>query len=555
MDTTAPLRFGPFELDIQGRTLRCAGQELRVRPRSFDVLVHLVRHRGRVVGKEELAEAVWAGLVVTDDSLVQCVRDVRLALGDENQRYVKTVPRRGYVFVAELQPSPQAAAPAENVVIPAAAAGVPGRPLRRSARFAALGVLVLVLVLAAAAAWLLRPAPAPQRLTIAVLPLQTTGATTERLFGDGLTEDIITAVARFRDVTVLARNLSFRHRDDGDVVQLGRTLGAAFVLRGSVARDAQRARVSVQLIDTRDGATRWAERYERAVDAPFEVQDEVARQIVSQLVGRARLHTAERVGSMPPRSLPIYERVLRARQAFMSFRKPAALEAEALLEQALRDAPDYASAWELYSRLLLRFYVVAYDERHMSPAVARQAYDAAARAVALDPNLSIAHGALGYAQAWLGEFDAGLATLRRAVALNPNDPDSMRNLAEVLGRSGDHRASIVAFEQARALDSFTPPAVLGLMARAHNLLGEFAQAADAARQCAQRAPDLPVCHSMLAIAAAQLGQLDDASAAMQRYRALDPGATPARLTAPPRLHRDADRQRMTALLLAAGLPP
>ena len=80
MDTTAPLRFGPFELDIQGRTLRCAGQELRVRPRSFDVLVHLVRHRGRVVGKEELAEAVWAGLVVTDDSLVQCVRDVRLAL-------------------------------------------------------------------------------------------------------------------------------------------------------------------------------------------------------------------------------------------------------------------------------------------------------------------------------------------------------------------------------------------------------------------------------------------------------------------------------------------
>jgi len=239
----------------------------------------------------------------------------------------------------------------------------------------------------------------------------------------------------------------------------------------------------------------------------------------------------------------------------MTFRKPAAYEAEALLKEILDEAPDYASAWELYSRILLRFFVVPYDQRHMAPDVARQAYEAAAQGVELDPNLSIAHAALGYAQAWRGDFDAGLVSLRHAVALNPNDPDSMRNLAEVLGRSGDHRASIEAFEQARALDSFTPPVVLALMARAHNLLGEFDRAADASRQCAERAPDLPVCYSMLAVSAAQLGRLDDARIAMQRYLTLDRGATAARLTQWPRLRRDEDRERMRTLLLAAGMPP
>ncbi|MBT2321295.1 winged helix-turn-helix domain-containing protein [Variovorax paradoxus] len=544
MDSNQVLRFDRFTLDRARGRLRADGVDVELRPKSFEVLRQLVENAGRLVSKDELARVVWPHVVVTDDSLVQCISDVRKVLCDDGQRFIKTVPRRGYVFVADV--GVDAAAP------PPAAHGNRRRPGARAVGWA----LALVMV-AALSVWAFiwhTDRSNPQRLTIAVLPFASIGPTNDRHFSDGLAEDVITAISRFRDVTVIARNSSFRYRDDVDITKVGSELGAAFVIKGSVGRDEGRVRINVQLLDTGSGATRWAERYDRPLGSVFELQDEVADQVVSKLVGHARHLTVERIRTRHPKTLEAYELVLRARQGFIAFSRQGAIDAHTLLQQATAIDPDYAPAWELLARVLLRFYIVPYDDRQFSAPVLADAHQAALKAVALDPDFSLAHGALGYAQLWLQQYDASLASLRHAIALNPNDADTFRNYGDALGKVGDHKASIEAFERSRRLDPFSPPIVFGLMARAHNMLGEHDRALPLARECAERAPGLPICFMMIAVAMARLGQPDEAQAAVRRLLELDPRTSIRRLTQPKRFRFEADDAVWVEQLRAAGIP-
>ena len=538
------LRFDRFTLDCADGRLRADGVDVELRPKSFDVLRLLVQNAGRLVSKDEMARAVWPNVVATDDSLAQCISDVRKALGDDGQRFIKTVPRRGYVFVAEVEVEGEAQAPPRDSKV------VGRRPVAWAAGLA-------LVVVAALSVWVFAShvaRPDPLRLTIAVLPLAGIGASSDRHFGDGLAEDIITAISRFRDVTVIASNSSLRYRDDVDVPKAGRELGAAFIVKGSVGRDQGRVRVNVQLLDTRSGATLWAERYDRPLGSLFELQDEVAGQVVSKLVGHARQRTAERVRTRDPTSMEVYEMVLRARQGFVAFSREGAMDAHALLQHATTLDPGYAPAWELLARVLLRFYIVPYDDRQFSARVLEDAHRAARTAVALDPGFSLAHGALGYAQLWLQQYEASEASLRRAIALNPNDADSLRNYGDALGNFGEHRASIEAFERSLRLDPFSPPIVPGLMARAYIMLGEPDRALPLARECAHRAPGLPVCFMMLAVAAARHGDTVEAQAAVRRLLELSPRTSIRQHMQRKRFRLDSDDGLWVGHLRTAGIP-
>ncbi len=544
MESDQVLRFDRFTLDGPDGRLRADGVTIELRPKSFDVLRLLVQNAGRLVLKDEMARAVWPNVVATDDSLAQCISDIRKALGDDSQRFIKTVPRRGYVFVAEVKSDGEAQAP------PQVAKVIGRRPV-------AWGAGLALVVVAALSVWVFAShvaRPDLLRLTIAVLPLSSIGESSDRHFGDGLAEDIITAISRFRDVTVIASNSSLRYRDDVDVPKAGRELGAAFVVKGSVGRDQGRVRVNIQLLDARSGATLWAERYDRPLGSLFELQDEVADQVVSKLVGHARQRTAERVRTRDPTSMEVYEMVLRARQGFVAFSREGAIDAHALLQQATTLDPGYAAAWELLARVLLRFYIAPYDDRQFSPKVLEDAHRAALTAVALDPGFSLAHGALGYAQLWQQQYDASNASLHRAIALNPNDADSLRNYGDALGTFGEHRASIKAFERSLRLDPFSPPIVPGLMARAYNMLGEHDQALPLARECAHRAPGLPVCFMMRAVAAARQGESVEAQAAVRRLLELAPKTSIRQHMQRKRFKLDSDDELWVGHLRAAGIP-
>src|SRR5499433_1677703 len=243
-------QFEGYTLDVARSSLRIADRDVELRPKSFEVLSYLVENAGRLVTKEELIEAIWPDVIASDQVLAHCVSEARQAIGDGGQTIIKTVPRRGYRFSAPVSRMvTNAATP------PSAAAGIKSSPSDDGR--------VL------------------DRPSVAVLPFANlSGDPQQEYFSDGITEDITTELSRFSELMVIARNSSFQYRGKVvDIRQIGRELGACYVLEGSVRRSGDRIRITAQLIDATTGAHRWAERYDRELHDVFAVQDEVARAI------------------------------------------------------------------------------------------------------------------------------------------------------------------------------------------------------------------------------------------------------------------------------------
>jgi adenylate cyclase len=298
---------------------------------------------------------VWPDVIVNDDALAQCIRDIRKVLGDEGDRFIKTVPRRGYMFVADV----------ERVAGTCQSADGPLSTASRSRGLTGmLAALEALLVLGFAFLWFLddsSPARPRGGLAVAVLPFAATGDD-QAYLGEGLAEDVAAAVERFRDLTVIASNSSFRYGPEAeDFRQVGRELGVDYVLRGSVRRAGDRLRVTAQLVDTRNLATLWMEQYDRPYVEMPSIPDEVAGRVAVQLVGHAREDAAKRLRSHDADGLDAYELVLRGRKSYLTFTKAGALEARDLAGRAVALDPDFALAWDLMARTLLQFYLQPYD--------------------------------------------------------------------------------------------------------------------------------------------------------------------------------------------------
>jgi TolB-like protein len=280
--TRRSLRFESFTLDLERLCLDGPSGRADLWPKSFEVLRYLVEHAGRVVTKEEVLKAVWPTVTVSDESLTQCIRDVRRALGDESQRIVKTVPRRGYLVDVPISAGDVATPSSEATEVPAVGKASP---------------LAL-----------------PDRPSIAVLAFTNmSGDPGQDYFCDGITEDIITGLSRFSELFVIARNSSFQYKGRSpDIRQIGRELGVRYVLEGSIRRAGDRVRITAQLIDAVTGAHRWAERYDRELKDVFAVQDEVSRAIVVLLVAHVSKAEAERTRLKPPATWQAYDFFMRA---------------------------------------------------------------------------------------------------------------------------------------------------------------------------------------------------------------------------------------------------
>jgi TolB-like protein/DNA-binding winged helix-turn-helix (wHTH) protein/Flp pilus assembly protein TadD len=556
MAAGAGFRFGPFVLNLDRGCLQKAGADLALRPKSFDVLRYLVERAGRLVSKDEVVSAVWPNVFVSDDALTQCVRDIRKVLNDDGEQFVRTVQRRGYMFVAETTPLAAADAPT-----PTSADGIGQNlklkvrlgPVAPKAALAALAALVVGAVAAWALGWFERqPPPATEtRLTIAVLPFATQG---DDWLGDGIADDIMTAMSRFRDLTVIGRNSSFRYRGNGvDVRQVGKELKAHYVLMGSVRRSGDRLRISAQLVDTQTGGHRWAESYNRPFADVFGIQDEVANNVAGQFVVHAREAAAARLRTRAPEHLDAYELVLRGRKAYRTFTREGSIEARALAERAIAVDPTYAPAWELRAIALMQFYIHPYDRDQGTPGILEQAHTAAEKAVSLDPNFATAHSTLGFTHLWSRRHEASLASLRKAISLNPNDFAARNTYGEALFFTGSYRDALETWERYEQLDPFAV-LLLAFKAKAHVMLGEFDRALPLARSCATRAPRLFGCLLYRAIAANELGLADEARAAVRQLLEVDRQFTVQRLKRAYPFRNEADASRFAEFMRRAGLP-
>jgi adenylate cyclase len=478
--TRKSLQFESFTLDLERLCLYGPSGRADLRPKSFEVLRYLVEHAGRVVTKEEVMSAVWPNVTVGDESLTQCIRDVRRALGDESQRIIKTVPRRGYLLDVPIAASDVAATRPPEATGEALPLALPDRP------------------------------------SIAVLAFTNmSGDPGQDYFSDGITEDIITELSRFSELLVIARNSSFRYKGQSvDVRQIGRELGVRYVLEGSIRRAGDRIRISAQLVDAATGAHRWAERYDRKLEDVFAVQDEVARTIVAVLAVHVNKAETERVLATPPATWQAYEHYLRAADTLVSYHsslnKDDLLQGRRGLRQVLAIDPNYARAHASLSRTYVSLWVHRWDDDCPWSVALDRAYQSAREAVRLAPNLPAAHVALGWVLIWMCQHEAAIAEFERAIGLNPNLSDPV--FAWTLVFAGEPEQAIRTLKPHMRLNPFYQPQAPWWLGGAYYMLKRYAEALPHLHEGVLRAPNEAVSHHWLAATYAQLGQLDKARA-------------------------------------------
>jgi len=280
------IRFDDFEIDPRRGELRKNGLAVPIEPQVLDLLAFLASDPGRVFSRDEIIDAVWGGRIVSDSAISTRINAVRQAVGDDGreQRIVRTVPRKGFMFVPDIH------------------GATSSRDERISSRSEGAAL------------------PLPSKPSIAVLPFENmSGDPEQAYFSDGITDDIITELSRYDELFVIARQSSFAYRDRAlEASEIARQLGVGYILDGSVRRAGDRIRVTAQLIEASAGNQTWAERYDRSLEDIFEVQDEITSVIVNTLVGElTRQHIHSSRGSTG--SLDAYDHVLRAMTLFYSF--------------------------------------------------------------------------------------------------------------------------------------------------------------------------------------------------------------------------------------------
>jgi adenylate cyclase len=520
--------FEDYALDTERRELRRGDAPVAIEPKVFDLLAFVIENRRRVVSRDDLIAHVWDGRIVSESALARCIYGARSAIGDdgEAQRLIKTIQRKGLRFVGAVREQHRPTGVTD--------AGIGAEPPAA-------------------------PLTLPDRPSIAVLPLtNTSGDQEQNYFSDGITEDLITELSRFSELFVIAHNSSFQYKGRAiDVRQVGRELGVRYVLQGSIRRGGDRVRISVQLIDAVTGANRWAERYDRQIEDVIAVQDEVSRTVATLLVAHVNKAEIERSLNKPPQTWQAYDYYLRAVDAhasFLSTYKAADLyEVRRFLEQAIAIDPNYAPA---YARLSWSYLVarnIRLDDDFLNPAALDRAYQLACKAVQLDPNLPQAHAQLGHVLHRRREHEAAVAGYERAMALNPNFSDW--RFAEVLIYAGDPARAIEAVERHMRLDPFHAPLAAGWLGLARYMLKQYAQALPALRECASRAPNLPVGHACLAATYAQLGDMEKARAAAAEVLRIMPKWTTESVAAPlSPFKRPQDSEHFFDGLRKAGLP-
>jgi TolB-like protein len=481
-------RFDDFELDTDKFELRCGGNVRHVEPLVFDLICFLFRHAGRVVGRDEIMDHVWSGRVVSDATVSSCIKSARRALDDsgDSQSYIRTVRGRGFQFVVTESAGQQVADRP-----PAGAASDGGDHSHGKT--------------------------APEKPILAVLPFNNLSAGIEEYFSDGLTEDIITNLSRFRELLVIASTSTFHFK--GRPVERSEVrdeLRADYIVQGSVRRAAGRVRITVQLVDAVSGVHVWADRYDREMEDIFAVQDELTRTIAATLGVKIQDAALQRALKKSPAELDAYDSVLRARRYTSLLSAAMHAEARDLLEAAVAKDPTYADAHVLLANVYLAEY--RFDTNPRPDPIGR-ALRMAQTATALDPQNAYAHCWLAVVHFFLRENDKFEAEAQRALSLNPNDPEILADIGHFLAFMGEFERGIELSRQAQLLNPLHPGWYHFSFCRYHYDKRSYQEALADVQRASM--PDFYWTHLLSAASLGQLGK-PEARASVDRIFQLKP---------------------------------
>jgi TolB-like protein len=453
----------------------------RVHPKVMDVLVCLTLKQGEVVTRNEILNKVWGHQHGTDKALTRCISELRQALGDDgkNSRFIKTVPKRGYLLLV----------PVETI---AESEDEPGN--------SRIGT---------------------KRPSIAVLPfINMSGEQEQEYFSDGISEDIITELCKFSGLFVIARNSTFAFKNKQITVQqVSRELRARYILEGSVRKVDNRIRVTAQLADGVDGGHVWAERYDRELKDIFAVQDEVVKQIVKVLAVTLTVDQ-DLVRKRHTQNIKAYEYVLRGRELAWLHKQETGAEARRLLTQAIWLDPNYATAYSWLAFAHVIDYINQWsDNPDQSLGLGAEL---AKKAVKLDNTDAQAHFVLGECCLWINrEHEIAMDEGRLAIDLEPNYSHAYLLLGHALHYAGRSDESLKQYNSAMQLDPFYPDLYLHFLAQSYYHLGQFQNAIDALEERLERNSRTDISRVLLAACYGQLGNKDDAKASWEKAHSIN----------------------------------
>lgn len=364
------------------------------------------------------------------------------------------------------------------------------------------------------------------RPAIAVLPFDNLSTDSKHEFlAEGIAEDILTRLAMWRWLPVIARNSSFLYKGRAvDVKDVGRELGARYVLKGSLRKAGNRVRISGQLIDTETGHHVWAQRYDRELDDIFALQDEITDAIVAALepaVGRAEMQRAHRRN---PQNLNAWDLYQRGMSFLIKTTREDVRRALELFRQSSIADPEFARPLAAIAVSEFIKLTVGFSEDHgLAPA----ALEAGMRAVTLDDLDPFAHVALGYASAFTGQHDGGVFSAQRAIEINPSFALAYHCLAAARFLNGEHDEAVEATQVGVRISPNDPWMFLflGVLSASHYMRGDYHQSLETVNFAVRRFPWYASTHRWHAVALAQVGRLDEARSALGKFLGLSPNYT------------------------------
>ena len=363
-----------------------------------------------------------------------------------------------------------------------------------------------------------------ERPAVAVLPFDNlSGDPAQDYFSDGLTEDIITDLARNDELLVIARNSTFAYRDNPrDVRTVGAELGAGYVLEGSARRIGDRLRVTAQLVETGTGAHLWSESYDRRIEDVFAVQADLSAHIVAALVSHVSRSEAEAARSRPTASLRAYDLMLKGRQhQYGPVTAESLLRARDLFARALSLDPDYAAAHAYLGLTYVKDHALGLTGRASEDDL-QSGLEHIREAIRLEPDLAVGYQALSFALAETDDYEGAMRAAGRAIEINPNDPDTLEALAKAQVRFGAYEEAVANAERALRLHPFAPQYYPYVYGQALYAAGRYEGAENVLQECLLRAPDERNCLRMRAAVLVRLDRLDEARTIMARLSELDP---------------------------------
>jgi adenylate cyclase len=362
----------------------------------------------------------------------------------------------------------------------------------------------------------------PSKPSIAVLPFKNLGGDPQQeYFSDGITNDIITDLSRFRELMVIASNTSFTYKGKPvKIKDVGQELGVRYVLEGSVQKTGEKIRINAQLIDSTTDNHLWAERYERNLKEIFGVQDEIVQNIVAKLAVKIYAAERSRVMRKPTDNLEAYEYLLRGHNYLLQRTSSGAQKARQMFEQAITLDPQYAYAYVGLGDYYLD--TVEYGWTEFSEQALERASDLAQKALILDQSNAAAHTLLGSVFAFRAQYDLSINALQKALELNPNDARGYHNIGWVLLWSGRHDEAIQALKTAIRLDINTLRNTQMHLGFAYYLKDRYEDAIRSLEKGVIHRPNFLGYHIALTAAYAQSGRLDDAKKSAAKVLRLDP---------------------------------